>query len=383
MGYGKRSPNPQYTENAQRQQEYQHGLQRLACPSDGAACHLQDCQDPVKRAEELHNIYAVSYHILIVGKDADNLGREYQKKDSRHHRVEDSHPYRYKHALFYPVVLPGSYILSSKRGGSHTETEHRENIEPVNLNVGCKSRHGNRAETIDAGLDDDIGKRDDDILDSGGEANLDDLGKQMVIKSDIPDLHMVYILAPRQKQHDKDAGNQLADIRRQGCSHDAHLKRHHEQKVQKDIGDRGDHQVQQGSFGISHRIEDSGGHVVDHGKKNSSEIYLKISDCLSEHLRRRPHGPEDHRSQKDARCRQDDPCSDRDRDRRVDCLPYAFLIPGAEKLGDDDAGAGRRANAESDQQIDDGSAGAYGCQRLASYIVSYNDGIHRIIQLLE
>ena len=47
-------------------------------------------------------------------------------------------------------------------------------------------------------------KRDDDILDSGGEANLDDLGKQMVIKSDIL-IFTWYTSWPRQKQHDKDA----------------------------------------------------------------------------------------------------------------------------------------------------------------------------------
>lgn len=81
--------------------------------------------------------------------------------------------------------------------------------------------------------------------------------------------------------------------------------------------------------------------------RNSSEIHLKISDRLPEYLPRRPHGPKDCRSQKDARCGQDDPCSHRDRNHRMDCLPYALLIPGTEKLGDDDAGAGRRANAES------------------------------------
>ena len=281
------------------------------------------------------------------------------------------------------MVLPGPYILSGKRGGGHAEAEHRKDIEPVDLDIGRKPRHRNRAETVDAGLDDDIGKGDDDVLDPGGQANLDNLRKEMVIEPDIPYLHMVYILASRQEQHDEDTGNQLADVRRQSRSHNPHLKRHHEQKIQEDIGDRGDHQVQQGSFGIPHRIEDSGGHVVDDRKKDAAEIHLKISDRLIKYLSRRTHGPQNHRSQKDAGRRQDEPRSDRDRKRRMDRLPDAFLIPGAEKLGDDYARAGRRADAESDQQIDNRSAGAYGCQRLASYIISYNDGIHRIIQLLE
>ena len=58
-------------------------------------------------------------------------------------------------------------------------------------------------------------------------------------------------------------------------------------------------------------------------------------------------------------------------------------ILGPQVLGHHDAGTHGHALAEADEQEDGRAAGANGCQSVAAQEIAHDDGISRIVQLLE
>ena len=67
----------------------------------------------------------------------------------------------------------------------------------------------------------------------------------------------------------------------------------------------------------------------------------------------------------------------------MDGQPEILVVPGAEILGDDHAGAGGETHEKAHQGVDGGTGGAHGGQRLLADEVAHHDGVHGVVELLE
>ena len=76
------TPDPCHPENAQGEQEYQHGFHCFSGAANTSGCNLKNTNQPVEWTEESHNINTNVYHFLVIGKDANDLRCEDQKQNS-------------------------------------------------------------------------------------------------------------------------------------------------------------------------------------------------------------------------------------------------------------------------------------------------------------
>ena len=68
----------------------------------------------------------------------------------------------------------------------------------------------------------------------------------------------------------------------------------------------------------------------------------------------------------------------------MDGLPQVFSLPGAVILGDDHCGPGGEAHKEVHQKVDEHRCGAaYRAQGGGTHKVPHDDGVHRVVELLE
>ena len=98
---------------------------------------------------------------------------------------------------------------------------------------------------------------------------------------------------------------------------------------------------------------------------------------------RRPHEPQQPRGGKEAQGHDHQAQHAGKGDAGMEGIPGSLTVSPAVKLGQKHCGAGAQADEKAIEQADQGSRGANSRQSLGSHIPSDNDGIHRIIKLLE
>ncbi len=107
-------------------------------------------------------------------EDADELGREDPDQDADEFGEDDAGDNAEARPFADAVVLFGTQVLTNEGGEGHTEAGNRQEGEPFEFGVGAGAGHGHRTERIDVGLDDDVGKGNDRVLDTAGDAHLEE-----------------------------------------------------------------------------------------------------------------------------------------------------------------------------------------------------------------
>ena len=200
---------------------------------------------------------------MVRRKDSDYLRSEYQQRDSGYHRIPGTHCCGYVHSFSDPVCFPCTNILSGKCSCRHTDTQYRQDIKSIDFYI---TGHNCRSKTIHTCLHDQVWKRNYNILDSCRDSDADDLRKQMIIASDLLNLQLIYIFTSDQKSPYKNAWYQLTDICSQCRANDSKLQSDNHNQIQEYIWNRRDHQINQGSPRIPHRIQNTCRHIVNYRK---------------------------------------------------------------------------------------------------------------------
>ena len=117
---------------------------------------------------------SVVYGLLGFAKEADQLGR----KDIGNTAEDASHntaAYNTKaYTLFYSIIFVRAQILTNEGGSGLAETGDGQEGKTLDLGVTSAAGHGGGAEAVDVGLNNQIGKGNDGILNTGGKAQPDD-----------------------------------------------------------------------------------------------------------------------------------------------------------------------------------------------------------------
>ena len=331
----------------------------------------------------MHGRAAKGDDVLFVGEQVHDGVLEGQQQHTGEDGVDDAHAQRDPQALLHAVELARAEVLAHEGGGRHAEAHDGQDVEAVHLHIGREPGHGGGTVAVDAGLHQNVGQRDDHILDAGGQAHLDDADGHFAVHPDLSGRHTVVVLDPHQKAQRQHTGNQLADVGGDGRTGHTHPQPRDEHEVEEDVRARCDAQIEQRPLGVARRIQDARRHVVHDAEQHTAEVDLHIGHRVLQHLRRGIHGREQGTADEDAADGQDEAQKHGQRQCGVHGPLRILAVLRAKILRHHDARTHCDALTEADEQKDGRAAGADGCQRIAAHKVADDDGVGGVVQLLK
>ena len=157
----------------------------------------------------------------------------------------------------------------------------------------------------------------------------------------------------------------------------------HQQQVQQDVDQAGNHQINHGAFCIPDRPHDRRAEIVQHIGRHSQEIDPHIQRRSVDHVRRRIHQAQQVPGSQESERAYADAHKQRQSHGRMLCLPHSCNVPGAVIPGDHHARPDTQAHENIHQQIDQRTCGGYRRQRFMAGIVSHHNHVRRVIQQLQ
>ena len=186
-----------------------------------------------------------------------------------------------------------------------------------------------------------------------------------------------------QKPQAQHAGHQLADIGGDGGPRHAHAEDHDEHQIQHDVGHRGPCQIDEGAAGVSGGVQDAGSHVVHYTEQHAAKIDADVGHGIPQHLGGGIHGHQQGPAAGDAAHSEQQAHDHGDGQRGVHGLLGFPVVLGPQELRHHHARAHGQALAEADEQVDGGTAGAHGGQRVGTDKVAHDDAVGGVVQLLQ
>ena len=156
-----------------------------------------------------------------------------------------------------------------------------------------------------------------------------------------------------------------------------------EEEVQADIGDGGDDEVVEGMAAVAQRLHDAHAGVVKGEAKAAGKVDADVGDALGHDLRRGAHPAQDDGGQGGADEGQGRAGEQGEEDGVVDGLAHLLRLPGAEVAGDHHARAHEDAGEEAHEKEDQGPRGGDGGQGPVAQQVPHDEGVRRVVELLE
>ena len=205
----------------------------------------------------------------------------------------------------------------------------------------------------------------------------------MSVKTNLPKLQPVIFLHPHQMHHTENRADKLGYSRCQGCRSHSHAKSCDKEDIQHHIHTGGNNQIDQRMAAVPHRLQDSNENIVHDYTQRTCKIGLKIYNRFRKYICRCSHQYQNLRCQIHSRSRQCDSghqtegCGCMNRSLEI-ILVFRPIIPGNYHTSSHGNTVNKTYHQEN--QI---SRRTDCCQRIAAKIITYNQGIRCIIQLLK
>ena len=370
-------------DDAPAHQHDDHGDHGLARAPQDAGDAMGKCQQAVEQRDRMSLGGAVPDDLGIIVECGNKHGSQYVDADpddlGKDDRADDAKP----GAAFYPVEFLGAKILSDEGGQRQSKAGDGQEAEALDLGVSATAGYRHFTKAVDIGLDDDIGKGNDGILQSCGQAVGNDHFQVAAGKTDLPQGYAVILLGPHKSAQAQQGTDKLGNDGGQRRRAHAPVEDTHKQQVQHHIDDRGNDEVYERMTAITHGLQDAHKNVVHDKGQGPQKINSEIDDRIFEHIGRRAHPGQYFRSEDQSEYSQQQTRGQSKGNVGVDGLFEIFLIPGAKIPGDDHPGAHGYAVEKSHKEQDETARGADRGQCVAAEKISHNEGICRIVKLLE
>ena len=196
-------------------------------------------------------------------------------------------------------------------------------------------------------------------------------------------MHLVFLRAFHQLSQAEEGTDKLGNNSGQSRRSYTPVKDAYKQKIQHNVYNGGDDQIDKGMPAVSYGLKDSYHEVVHDKGKRTAKINTEISNRVRKHFRRRSHKDKDLRRRKDSYKSQDYSADQTKCHNGVDRPLNNMILFGAVILGDYDSGADCQSVEESHHQKDQIPGRADSRQGGASQKSSHDKRIGGVIKLLK
>ena len=376
--------DPQDSSHAHAEAGDDHGPEGIARAAHGAGDDLHADIGKIERGQRMNDLHAALDHTLVGGEDPENQRPEHQHHGADQRGRSERHQAAHAHTAPDPVVFLRAEILPGEGRGRRAERAHDHPEDTVDLAVCRPGGNHVGAEAVDRGLHNDIGDIINHALQARRQANAHNVAQDRQRKADIPQAHAVHVIRAHESEHHQHGAHRLAENRRDRRAVHAEVQRHNEQQIQQHIQERAENQEIQRTLGVAHSAQDARAHVIDEVEHHSQEINADVGKRMVEDIRGCAHDGERQRRHDQSHDHEHQTARNAERRRGVHrkaCLRRA-VRPVI--LRNDDRRARGQADEKADQQVDQRSRGAaHGRQSLLAHILSHDNGVHGIVQLLK
>ena len=276
----------------------------------------------------------------------------------------------------------GTVVLAHKGGNGHAKGTGDHPGQSVGLRVGGPGGHNRGAEGIDTGLNQGIGQVKHHQLQPRRNADGQDSPQELGLNAQPGQLQGVLLL-PQQHYQQHSRTDHLGDDCRQRRTGNPHFQANHQHQIHHNIHKAGYDQRDHRPLGVAHSPQNARLHIIKHGGQRSGEINAHIQRGHIQAVRRGVHPLQRHRPQANAQDHDQKAQQQRQSDTRVQGVPDALLVSGSIELGQNDRGPRPQAREKAVEDIYQRPRGSHRRQSLGADEAPNDDGIHRIIHLLE
>ena len=358
------------------------GLYRISHAPQGTGEDLHRHEHRFKGYNDGHHIGAAFNDARVQGINPQNEPAEQQHQKAQNAHGADAHGQAYPHTLLDPVITLGTEILPHEGGDCHAEGAGHHPDQSVGFPEGRPGGHHHRTEGIDAGLDQGVGQIEGHKLQPRGNADEQNSAQQPSVQPEGGQAQGILLLPQQHHQQNPRADN-LGKYRGQSHAYNPHAKYHHQHHIHYDVCQTGGDQRQNGSSGVPHGPQNSRLHIIHHGGQGPGKIDAHIGGCHAQALLRGAHPPEHPGAQQAAQRRHQNAQHQRQGKARMQGVVHRFFVVGAAELGQNHRSAGAESHKEAVDHIHQGPGGPHRRQGLGTDESAHDDGIHRIVHLLE
>ena len=384
MADGHGYEQPEHPQTADKE----HGDQRrhadIAAATQRTGQHLNAYVGDVDRRQDVHHADTDGDHRVVLAEQAEQHLRQIVKCKADDQRRTRGHCQTDPHAAAHAVILPCAEVLPRKRRDGDAQRVDRHPEQKVDLAVDAPRRNRAGAEAVHAALDEHIADVVHGALGGGGHADGADGRENVAVQpqlfgADVP-RHPLRADDAAQRQH---RAGHLTEHRCQRRAHDAPAEHCNEHDVQHNVDERRRDQEVQRTLGITDGTQDIGAHVVEHLRDHAQKVDAQIQRCVGQNLVRRAQQTHYRRGGHKAQHSQQCANGSAQHQRRVHLPVHGIGVMCAPALGNDDARAAAKPDEQAHQQVDEGPCCAHRGQRVCAHKVTDDQGVRRVVQLLE
>ena len=161
------------------------------------------------------------------------------------------------------------------------------------------------------------------------------------------------------------------------------MQHRHKQQIQHHVQNAGHHQKEHGTLGIAHGTQDARAHVIDHRTNGTGKVNAQVGGGIGHAVFRCPHPPHHPATEADSNRRKHDTQQQRQRHTGMDGIRHTLAVPRPVGLGKHHGGTGTDTDKKAVDHAHQRAGGPHRCQRFGAHQTANDDGIHRVVHLLE
>ena len=372
-----------HPDDAPEGQHRDHGDHRAARPAHDGGQAVGKRQQAEERGAGAYLQHAEGNALRLLGEGPDEQRRQpvQQRPDQlcQSDRADDAEP----RALSGALQLPGAQVLPDKGGDGSGKAGDGQKSKALHLGIGAAPRHGHLAKGVDIGLHHHVGQRDHRILQSGGEAVLQDQPGHFAVKTHLPPSDLVFAGDAHQPPQAQRHADKLRKDGGQRRALHPHAETRDQQDIQRHVGDGGGDEVVQRVAAVAHRLHNALALVIHHQPHAAGKIGADVGGRLRHDPLRGAHPAQHLRGEQHPHHGKESPRRQAEGNIGMDGGAHLFGLPRTEKAGDHHAGAHRYAAEKAHQQKYQRAGAGNRRQGAVAQQVADDQRVGGIVELLE
>ena len=375
--------DPHQTQQAAAHKAHHHGQHAVAKAAQAAGQRVHDAAQQIGAADHPQALISGGNDRRIRGVEVQQPGACQHCAAAQHHAGDDGAQQAVEDNAVQVLVLACAHVLAGKGHRCLRKGVHGGIDEALQIGRGRTACHHRGAEGVDGRLDDHVGQAEHGALQTGRQADEQDLLQGTHVESQMMQIQMQSALLLHQHPCHHAGGDGLTDDGSQCHACHAHGKANDKHQIQHHIDDACRRQTVQGTLGVAHGAQQCRAEVVQHGHGHSDKINFKVQRREIDHILRAAHQLQQAPGRKEPHHSQQHAADKAQRHRGLHRVLHTALVLCTKTACGHHVCAQRKPHEQIHQQIDEGAVGAHCRQCGAARKAAHDHHVRCVEQQLQ
>ena len=363
MEVGEHRVDPHHAEHAGAHDDHDGGDDALADAAGGGDAVVHQRGYGVGESHDPQTVHAGVDDGGLVGEQGQELPSEQQHHRAKNGAGEDTVQHADVIALKDTLLMARAPVAADEAGAGGVERRHHVEHQSIGVGGGSRAGDGDLVEGVQTCLHEQVGQREDGVLQAGGDADHQDALDRRLVEPQLPHAQAAGVLPPQQVNDDQDGGYPLGNGAGDGHALGGHPAADDEYQIQNDVQHTGHGQVDQGTLGIAGGAEDTVAAVVDADAGQAQRINTQVQHGAGKELLLGVQQAQHRLGKERADQAHQHACTRADQQGGVGGALYVLTVADAQPAGHRHIDTGAHADEQAGEQGHQCGGGAHGAQR--------------------